>query len=85
MGPPPRPPWVQSHRLCSCHVLIRRGHTNLVSALRGERRRRRAAGDTVPTDLPGHHSQVWVLEDGASNKREILQLKFPESVVPYFL
>ncbi|KAF8072381.1 Histidine methyltransferase 1-like protein [Scenedesmus sp. PABB004] len=30
-------------------------------------------------------SQVWVREDGVSNKREILRLSFPASITPYFL
>eukprot|EP00879_Flechtneria_rotunda_P004231 GHRR01004479.1.p1 GENE.GHRR01004479.1~~GHRR01004479.1.p1 ORF type:complete len:304 (+),score=70.11 GHRR01004479.1:120-1031(+) len=30
-------------------------------------------------------SQVWKVEDGQSNKREILKLSFPESITPYFL
>jgi len=29
--------------------------------------------------------QVWKIEDGASNKREILKLSFPASITPYFL
>eukprot|EP00877_Chromochloris_zofingiensis_P011655 jgi/Chrzof1/6743/Cz19g07140.t1 len=29
--------------------------------------------------------QVWKVEDGTSNKREILKLSFPESITPYFL
>lgn len=29
--------------------------------------------------------QVWKVEDGQSNKREILKLNFPESITPYFL
>lgn len=28
--------------------------------------------------------QVWVCEDGASNKREILKLRFPDAIFPYF-
>jgi hypothetical protein len=28
--------------------------------------------------------RVWVMEDGASNKREILRLRFPASIAPYF-
>lgn len=30
-------------------------------------------------------ARVWVMEDGASNKREILQLSFPASIAPYFM
>jgi hypothetical protein len=29
--------------------------------------------------------QVWKVEDGSSNKREILKLNFPEAITPYFL
>lgn len=29
--------------------------------------------------------QVWKVEDGSSNKREILKLHFPEAITPYFL
>jgi hypothetical protein len=29
--------------------------------------------------------QVWKVEDGLSNKREILKLSFPEAITPYFL
>lgn len=29
--------------------------------------------------------QVWVVEDGSSNKREILRLSFPGSIAPFFL
>lgn len=29
--------------------------------------------------------QVWKVEDGSSNKREILKLTFPEAITPYFL
>eukprot|EP00878_Enallax_costatus_P021358 GHUV01022607.1.p1 GENE.GHUV01022607.1~~GHUV01022607.1.p1 ORF type:complete len:240 (+),score=47.92 GHUV01022607.1:893-1612(+) len=29
--------------------------------------------------------QVWKVEDGVSNKREILKLNFPEAITPYFL
>lgn len=29
--------------------------------------------------------QVWKVEDGQSNKREILKLNFPEAITPYFL
>lgn len=28
--------------------------------------------------------QVWVCEDGTSNKREILKLRFPDAIFPYF-
>lgn len=30
-------------------------------------------------------TQVWKVEDGVSNKREILKLSFPEAITPYFL
>ncbi len=30
-------------------------------------------------------SRCWVVEDGASNKREILRLGFPDAIRPYFL
>jgi hypothetical protein len=29
--------------------------------------------------------QVQVIEDGASNKREILKLSFPQCIMPYFM
>jgi hypothetical protein len=32
-----------------------------------------------------HDVQVWKVEDGSSNKREILKLNFPEAITPYFL
>jgi hypothetical protein len=32
-----------------------------------------------------HVLQVWKVEDGSSNKREILKLNFPEAITPYFL
>lgn len=29
--------------------------------------------------------RVWVLEDGTSNKREVLKVTFPAAIAPYFL
>ena len=30
-------------------------------------------------------TRAWVVEDGTSNKREILKLSFPAALAPYFM
>lgn len=39
----------------------------------------------VPVPVPVALLKVWKVEDGSSNKREILKLNFPEAITPYFL
>ncbi|KAF6259139.1 hypothetical protein COO60DRAFT_1514683 [Scenedesmus sp. NREL 46B-D3] len=41
--------------------------------------------DLVKADGILECKQVWKVEDGQSNKREILKLNFPEAITPYFL
>uniref|UniRef100_A0A383V6Z2 protein-histidine N-methyltransferase n=1 Tax=Tetradesmus obliquus TaxID=3088 RepID=A0A383V6Z2_TETOB len=41
--------------------------------------------DLVKADGILECTQVWKVEDGQSNKREILKLNFPEAITPYFL
>lgn len=44
-----------------------------------------AFAELVKADGVLECKQVWKVEDGQSNKREILQLAFPEAIAPYFL